>query len=69
MFTGLIEELGTVARLRETDEGTDLIIKAEEVFQDAKLGDSIAVQGVCLTIAERDGTHATFGRTLCAGAR
>ncbi|MEM1409319.1 MAG: riboflavin synthase [Pseudomonadota bacterium] len=61
MFTGLIEELGTVARLRETDEGTDLIIKAEEVFQDAKLGDSIAVQGVCLTIAEHDGTHATFG--------
>ena len=51
MFTGIIEEVGTVT---EAGEGT-LRIKAPLVLEDAKLGDSIAINGVDLTVAEMDG--------------
>ncbi|MEM9839180.1 MAG: riboflavin synthase [Pseudomonadota bacterium] len=61
MFTGLIEELGTVTALNDTGEGVDLVVSAHEVLTDAKLGDSIAVQGVCLTISELSADTATFG--------
>ncbi|NRA31450.1 MAG: riboflavin synthase, partial [Parvularculaceae bacterium] len=52
MFTGLIEELGKVKALQHTDEGVDLIVEASLTLEDAQLGDSIAVQGVCLTVSE-----------------
>jgi riboflavin synthase len=51
MFTGIIEEVGTVT---EAGEGT-LRIKAPLVLEDADLGDSIAINGVDLTVAEMDG--------------
>ncbi len=52
MFTGIIEEIGTI---REAQTGR-LVINAEKVLESAKLGDSIAVNGVDLTCAERDDT-------------
>jgi riboflavin synthase len=51
MFTGIIEEVGEVT---EAGEGT-LRIRAPLVLQDSKLGDSIAINGVDLTVAEMDG--------------
>lgn len=61
MFTGLIEELGKVKALQHTDEGVDLIVEASLTLEDAQLGDSIAVQGVCLTVSELGEGTATFG--------
>lgn len=57
MFTGIIEELGTV---REAEEGT-LIIAAERIMRGTNLGDSIAINGVDLTVAvqEDDAFHAS----------
>lgn len=57
MFTGIIEELGTVTGIEELGDSIRLTIGAEKVLSDAKLGDSIAVNGVCLTVAERDSSH------------
>ena len=51
MFTGIIEEVGTV---EETASGV-LRIQARKILEDTKLGDSIAINGVDLTVAETDG--------------
>ena len=58
MFTGIIEELGEVAAIEPQTNALRLTISASKVLTDAKLGDSIAVNGVCLTVADRD--EATF---------
>jgi riboflavin synthase len=55
MFTGIVEELGTVAAVEDQGDAVRLTIRAEQVLTDAGLGDSIAVNGCCLTVAERDG--------------
>jgi len=55
MFTGIVEELGTVAGVEDQGDAIRLAIHAEHVLADARLGDSIAVNGCCLTVAERDG--------------
>jgi len=47
MFTGIIEEVGAVARR----SGADLAVLAKTVLDDLKIGDSVAVNGVCLTVA------------------
>lgn len=52
MFTGLIEELGTVAAVEQLEEGSRLIVEAELVTGDMANGDSVAVNGVCLTALE-----------------
>lgn len=54
MFTGLIEEIGTVVGLETTLARPDAIItvKASVVTEDARPGDSIAVNGVCLTVVD-----------------
>lgn len=49
MFTGIIEELGKIASLEKTGDGARLKIAARVVTTDSKEGDSIAVNGVCLT--------------------
>lgn len=49
MFTGLIEELGTLNEIRKLEAGCRICIAAENVISDLKNGDSIAVNGVCLT--------------------
>ena len=61
MFTGLIEEVGKVTALEKHAEGVDLSVKGPVTTEDAKLGDSIAVQGVCLTVTALKGDEATFG--------
>ena len=53
MFTGLVEEVGTVLRLvRRGGEGATLTIRAERVLEGTRLGDSIDVNGACLTVVE-----------------
>ena len=55
MFTGIVEELGTFAAIEEQGDALRLSISAATVLEDTRLGDSIAVNGCCLTVAERDG--------------
>jgi riboflavin synthase len=52
MFTGIIEELGTVESFVATEGGAKMIVAASLVTSDSKDGDSIAVNGVCLTALE-----------------
>ncbi|EGT5591371.1 riboflavin synthase [Corynebacterium striatum] len=54
MFTGLVEEIGTVASLERQGDAIRLGIAAPKILDDAALGDSIAINGVCLTVAERN---------------
>ena len=49
MFTGIIEELGRVRSVEALGENARIVIEAQTVTQDTKHGDSIAVNGVCLT--------------------
>ncbi len=50
MFTGIIEEIGTIQQIKSSPQAMELSIQATLVLQDVKLGDSIAVNGVCLTV-------------------
>ena len=50
MFTGIVEELGTIRNIQRPSQGVILEIQASDVLADAKVGDSIAVDGACLTI-------------------
>ncbi|UOY93888.1 riboflavin synthase [Ectobacillus sp. JY-23] len=50
MFTGIIEEIGTVVRIQKDALAVQVTIQAERVLNDVQLGDSIAVNGVCLTV-------------------
>lgn len=52
MFTGIVEELGQVIGCRPTATGFDLSVNCKTVLGDTQLGDSIAVNGVCLTVTE-----------------
>jgi riboflavin synthase len=58
MFTGIVEELGTVAAIEDQGDAIRLTITAQSVLDDAKEGDSIAVNGCCLTVTDR--TEATW---------
>lgn len=55
MFTGLVEELGAVTAVEEQGDAIRLTIEAPVVLADASHGDSIAVDGVCLTVADLAG--------------
>lgn len=50
IFTGIIEELGIVREIRRGSQSCQLKIDASQVLTDVKLGDSIAINGVCLTV-------------------
>ena len=70
MFTGIVEELGRVVSVEPGEESADLRVRGPLVTSDAKHGDSIAVNGVCLTVVEAaDGTftadvmHETLARS------
>ena len=74
MFTGIVEELGTVEAVEHQGDALRLTIRAATVLSDAGLGDSISVNGCCLTVAERtDGTwtadvmQETLDRTSLTG--
>lgn len=76
MFTGIIEEIGTVTAVKKTASEAKITIKAEKIFSDLKLGDSVAVNGVCLTASSVSGStftadvmNETFSRTSLAGSK
>jgi riboflavin synthase len=60
MFTGLIEEMGTVLWIRATDRGTQLQIVAPRIAQGIRTGDSLAVNGCCLTVSAHRGDQVSF---------
>src|ERR1700731_383968 len=60
MFTGLIEEVGTVVGLRKNGEGNRLEIAAPTLVGRVRVGDSVAINGCCLTVASREGDQLTF---------
>jgi len=60
MFTGIVEETGSVFALRQTTHGVNLTIRAELVSRDIGIGDSVAVNGCCLTLTGRDENLLSF---------
>ncbi|MCR4568642.1 MAG: riboflavin synthase [Pseudobutyrivibrio sp.] len=52
MFTGIIEEIGTIKSVVRNSSKSQLVIGASKVLEDAHIGDSIAVNGVCLTVVD-----------------
>jgi riboflavin synthase len=60
VFTGLVEETGRIAQLSFQPPGVRLQIAVDQIALDAKLGDSISVNGCCLTIVEVDQEILTF---------
>lgn len=60
MFTGLIEEVGSVLWIRATERGTQLQLAAPKIAADIRTGDSVAVNGCCLTVKSHRGDHLTF---------
>ena len=73
MFTGIVEEIGTVREVTRGDASAKIGIRAEKVLKDVRLGDSIAVNGVCLTVTEfsersfsADVMHETMNRSSLA---
>jgi riboflavin synthase len=60
VFTGIVRERGTVAAIDGDGAGIRLRIDAPETAREASVGDSVAVNGVCLTVTERDGARLSF---------
>lgn len=60
MFTGLVEETGTLVSLERSEMGARLTVQAPLVSSDAAIGDSIAINGCCLTVVVRDGETLAF---------
>ena len=80
MFTGLIEEVGSVLGIHTTDRGTQLLIAGPRLAHKIRVGDSIAVNGCCLTVSTHCADQVTFDLleetldrtnlgTLCKGSR
>lgn len=61
MFTGIVEELGEIHSLKISGDSTELALLGQVAGQGASLGDSIAVNGVCLTVTQMEGPRLTFG--------
>lgn len=59
MFTGIIEELGTVCARDDSADAARLTVRGPTVAADAAIGDSIAVNGTCLTVVTTDGRQFT----------
>lgn len=58
LFTGIIEEIGTVVSISRGTQAAKLTLQGKLIFEDMHIGDSIAVNGVCLTVTEK--TSNTF---------
>jgi len=50
MFTGIIEEIGSIKKIDRKGQGLQLMISCQEILEDMKIGDSISTNGVCLTV-------------------
>ena len=59
MFTGLVAELGTVQRLARQGNSYHLTVGAKKVLENLKIGDSVAVNGACLTVVRMDDSSFT----------
>ena len=73
MFTGIVEEIGTVKKVNKGQKSSVLTISADKILSDVGLGDSIAVNGVCLTVTQYnskefsvDVMHETLDRSSLA---
>jgi len=76
VFTGIIEEIGTLYAIERGFDSARLTIEAQKILEDIKVGDSIAVNGVCLTVCKYDihrfgvdVMHETLARTNLGGLR
>ena len=56
MFTGIVEEIGTIKAVKKGARSAVLEVGAVSIFSDLKLGDSVSVNGVCLTVRAIDGS-------------
>ena len=59
MFTGIIEEIGTIKDIKESSSSSRLNIEANHILTDVSLGDSISVNGICLTVTSFTSTNFT----------
>jgi riboflavin synthase len=59
VFTGIVEEVGVLERMAGGSQASTLFIQANKVLEDVKLGDSIAVNGVCLTVTSFEANRFT----------
>ena len=73
MFTGIVEEIGTVEKITHGANSAILTIRAGKVLEGTKTGDSIAVNGICLTVTRigsgrfyADVMHETLNRSALA---
>ena len=58
MFTGIIESIGTVNQISKTNFGLQLTISvSNQIYDEVKLGNSVSVDGVCLTITNKISTN------------
>lgn len=74
MFTGIVEEIGTVRQIKKGKHSAVLTISAGDVLDGTKTGDSIAVNGICLTVTAvlpgafmADAMHETLNRSALIG--
>ncbi len=74
MFTGIVEQIGTVKNVVKGAKSASITFMADRVLEGTVIGDSIAVNGVCLTVTHltdntftADVMHETFNRTSLAG--
>lgn len=74
MFTGIVEEVGTIKNIKRGQHSAVLTIHAKTVLEETRIGDSIAVNGICLTVTRlfpdgfsADVMHETLNRSSLAG--
>ena len=60
MFTGIVRELGVIADAKDAAGGRALVVRAAETAARAAVGDSVAINGCCLTATSLDGGHIAF---------
>jgi len=63
MFTGIVEEVGKITRVEKGQNSAVFSIEGDKIFSDLKLGDSVAVNGVCLTVSRLSGRSFTTDTT------
>ncbi len=60
MFTGIVEEAGTVVEIRQGAKSTELFVRPQKLARSLRIGNSIAVNGACLTLAAKRGSVLRF---------
>lgn len=60
MFTGIIQDIGVVSRLRRSGTNIDFSMLSKKLIGDVKVGDSVAISGVCLTVTDVDRASQVF---------